>query len=174
MQKIKIYDQYQKYGVAEYYKQFSNQYQNPHHAKIESIFIKYLFKLISRKTCILDIACGEGLITRLVNHYNQNYNIDGTDPFFNNQYTKFNYSFEDIALGKMNNYKYDLVICCYAFHLIDHTWKYDFLSQLALITNKFIIITPSKKMNLNHPSWKSILEIREEKITLIILENVSQ
>jgi hypothetical protein len=174
MQKIKIYDQYQKYGVKDYYKLFSNQYQNPHEVKIDFIFKKYLVDLISRNTTILDIACGDGLITRLVNHYNQNYNIEGTDPYFSNKYTRFNYSFEDIALGKMNNYHYDLVTCCYAFHLIDNTWKYDFLSQLALITDKFIIITPSKKINFNHPLWKFITEIREEKITLIVLENVSQ
>jgi len=163
---LKIYNQYQKYGVKDYYQNFSEQYFNPHQDRIKSIYIKHIKDIISRNTTILDIACGDGLISRLVNQYNQNNNVTGTDPYFTNQYTKFNFSFEDIALGKLNGYKYDLVTCCYAFHLIDNTWKYNFLTELASITSQFIIISPSKKITIDHPLWTVIEEIREDKITL--------
>jgi 2-polyprenyl-3-methyl-5-hydroxy-6-metoxy-1,4-benzoquinol methylase len=166
---LKIYNQYQTHGVKDYYQQFSNKYFNPHQDRIKTIYIKYIKDMISRNTTILDIACGDGLISRLVDHYNQNHNVDGTDPYFTNQYTKFNFSFEDIALGKLNNCKYDLVICCYAFHLIDKTWKYDFLTELASITTTFVIITPSKKITIDHPLWTVIEEIRDDKITVIKL-----
>ena len=168
---LKVYDMYQKHGVDDYYKKYSNDYYNPHQDKIKDLFIKHLQPLISRNDTILDIACGDGLISRIVNEYcycNLN-NIDGTDPFFNNMYVKMKLSFEDIAMGKLNK-KYSIVICCYAFHLIKDSWKYDFLTQLALVTDTFIIITPSKKISINHDNWKIIKEIREDKVSLIIIK----
>jgi hypothetical protein len=78
-------------------------------------------------------------------------------------------SFEDIALGKLEK-EYDVITCCYAFHLINDNWKYNFLSQLARMTKKFIIISPSKKITINNPLWKITKEIREDKVTIIILE----
>jgi SAM-dependent methyltransferase len=168
---LKVYDMYQKHGVTNYYKKYSNDYYNPHQDKIKDLFIKHLQPLISRNDTILDIACGNGLISRIVNEYcNYDYNnIDGTDPFFDNMYVTMKLSFEDIAMGKLNK-KYDIVICCYAFHLIKDSWKYDFLTQLALVTDTFIIITPSKKITINHDDWKIVKELREDKVTLMILK----
>jgi hypothetical protein len=172
---LKVYDEYKKYGIAEYYKNYSKDYYNPHHVQIKDIYLKYILNLISRNDNILDIACGDGLITRLINTYSHNYNIDGLDPYFDNIYTKFHYSFEDIAKGALNNIekKYNIGICCYAFHLINESWKYDFLSNLSLKISKFIIITPSKKIKIKHPLWKITNEIRDNKITVIILETFS-
>ena len=168
---LKIYNQYQKYGVENYYKTFSSAYTNPHEDKITMIYNKYIKKLINIDDKILDIACGDGLICRLVNCYNNNFNIDGCDPFFNNKYCKLNLSFEDISKGKLIN-EYDVAICCYAFHLMENKWRYDFLTNLAQITDKFIIITPSKKIIISHPLWSVFEYIREDKITIIILEKI--
>jgi 2-polyprenyl-3-methyl-5-hydroxy-6-metoxy-1,4-benzoquinol methylase len=168
---LKVYDMYQKHGVDDYYKKYSNDYYNPHQDKIKDLFRKHLQSLISRNDTILDIACGDGLISKIVNEYcycDYN-NIDGTDPFFNNMYATMKLSFEDIAMGKLNK-NYNIVICCYAFHLIKDSWKYDFLTQLALVTDTFIIITPSKKITINHNDWKIMKEIREDKISLIIIK----
>jgi hypothetical protein len=44
------------------------------------------------------------------------------------------------------------------------------MSQLAMITKRFIIITPSKKIKIIHPLWNIIKEIREDKVTIIILD----
>ena len=174
---LKVYDEYKKYGITEYYKNYSKDYYNPHHIQIKDVFLKYITNIISRNDIILDIACGDGLITRLINNYNHNYNVEGSDPYFDNIYTNFHYSFEDIAKGCLNTNgnekKYDIGICCYAFHLINESWKYDFLSNLSLKVSKFIIITPSKKIKINHPLWKITNEIRENKITIIILETFS-
>ena len=49
---------------------------------------------------------------------------------------------------------------------------YDFMTQLSMKTSRFIIITPSKKININHPLWKTSKIIREDKVTLIILDVV--
>lgn len=116
---------------------------------------------------ILDIACGNGLVTNLFNNYKK-IKIDGLDPYFKNKYIKYNYSFQDIALGYLTE-KYDICICCYGFHLLDKSWYYHFFNSLALITNYFIIITPSKKIIINHHKWNTIKIIRDLKITIIIL-----
>jgi 2-polyprenyl-3-methyl-5-hydroxy-6-metoxy-1,4-benzoquinol methylase len=164
-----IYDQYKKYGVENYYKQFSKQYKNPHEQQIREIYIKHISCFIDRNTKILDIACGEGLIAKLVNIHNNNYNIYGTDPFFNNSYCHYNYSFSDIALGRLTE-NYDMAICCYAYHLLEHSWQYSFLDSLAEIAKTFIIISPSKKIRINHPKWKITKEFRIDKICIIILD----
>jgi hypothetical protein len=97
---LKIYQQYQIYGVEEYYKNFSCNYFNPHEEKIEQIYMKHIKDLIKSNDNIIDIACGDGLISRLVHKYNNNYKIVGCDPHFNNEYCKLNLSFEDIAKGR--------------------------------------------------------------------------
>ncbi len=172
---LKVYDMYQKHGVEEYYMKHSTDYYNPHQDKIKDLFIKHLQPLISRKDTILDIACGDDMISRMVHEQcKTSYNmIDGTDPFFDNMYVTMKLSFEDIAMGKLKK-KYDIMICCYAFHLIKDSWKYDFLTQLALLTDTFIIITPSKKIKINHDDWKIVKELREDKISLIIIKTIKK
>jgi hypothetical protein len=168
---LKIYNEYQKYGVENYYKKFSNEYINPHEDKITNIYNKHIKELINKADKIIDIACGDGLICRLVNQYNNNFNIEGCDPYFNNKYCKLNLSFEDISKGKLLN-EYNVGICCYAYHLISSELRYDFLTNLALLLDKFIIITPSKKIIINHPLWNVSKVIREDKITIIILNKI--
>ena len=172
---LKIYNEYQKYGVKQYYEVHSNEYYNPHEHKINSVYQKYLVKIISNNDTILDIACGNGLIAKLIQKYNNNYNTIGIDPYFNNYYVHMKLSFEDIARGELNkiNKSFNITICSYAFHLIDQHLIYDFLSNLSLITNKFIIITPSKKIKISHLLWKKYKEIRDDKITIIILEKIN-
>ncbi len=169
---LKIYNEYQKYGIEKYYKIYSKDYYNPHEEKIKSLYMKHILNIINKNDKIVDIACGDGIITRLINEYNNNKNVDGIDPYFNNKYTHMKLSFEDIAKGELNKYDkmYNVAICSYAFHLMDKKIIYDFMSQLSMKTSKFIIITPSKKININHPLWKINKEIREDKITLIVLD----
>jgi hypothetical protein len=82
-----------------------------------------------------------------------------------------NLSFMDIAKGLLTR-KYDIAICCYAYHLMEDGLRYDFLSCLALSAKKFIILSPSKKINIRHPMWTVIKELRIDKITLIISEAI--
>lgn len=169
---LKIYNEYQKHGIDNYYKTHSKDYYNPHEEKIKYIYIKHILNIITKYDKIVDIACGDGMITRIINKYNNNKNVDGIDPYFNNEYTQMKLSFEDIAKGELNKYDkiYNIAICSYAFHLMDKKLIYDFMSQLSMITKRFIIITPSKKINIKHPLWNIIKEIREDKVTIIILD----
>ena len=166
-----IYNNYQKYGVDNYYKNYSNTYKNPHEEKIVEIYLKYITQMINEKNKILDIACGEGLITKLINKYNNNYSVIGTDPYFTNSYCQYNYSFQDIALGKITN-EYDIAICCYAYHLLERSWQHSFLNALSEIVDTFIILSPGKKIKFNHLKWKLVKECRENKITLLIYKRI--
>ena len=62
----------------------------------------------------------------------------------------------------------------YAFHLINPQWMFNFLDGLANITNTFVIITPSKKITINHPYWRIFKEMRIEKVTLMVLKTNHQ
>ena len=143
---MKIYDNYKLYGVENYYKNFAKEYYNPHSNKIKQLFNKYIVQFIENDSKILDLASGNGLIKLLVN------NAKTCDPFFNADYS---FSFEDITKGFFTDF-FDIIICCYAYHLLDEKWRYDFLTQLSLISNKFIIISPSKQIKIKHPLWKII------------------
>jgi 2-polyprenyl-3-methyl-5-hydroxy-6-metoxy-1,4-benzoquinol methylase len=171
---LKIYQEYQRHGIDNYYRLYSNDYYNPHEEKIEKIYVKYIKDIIKETDKIIDIACGNGLISKLIYKYNKNKNISGCDPYFNNEYTQLHLSFEEIAIGKLNSYnkRYNIGFCSYAFHLLEQSYYYDFLTQLSLIVDKFIIITPSKKVNINHFMWNIETYIREDKITLIILTKI--
>lgn len=168
---LKIYNEYQKYGVAEYYKTHSTQYTNPHEEKIKNIYLKYIRKYIIDSKKILDIACGSGLISEIISEYDNHLIVKGCDPYFDNKYCHYNYSFEDIVKGELSE-SFDIGICCYAYHLMKYELQYDFLTNIAYLLNKFIIISPSKKIIINHPLWKINNHIREDKITIIILEKL--
>lgn len=166
---LKIHSEYKTHGVENFYKKYSDIYSNPHEEKIAIIYKKYISNLIKKSDTILDIACGDGLISRLVLKYNGNNKVEGIDPFFTNKYVNYKMDFKDIICGKINKF-YNISICSYAFHLIQKNMIYDFLTQLSLCCDKFIIISPSKKINISHPFWNNIKMVREDKITLIIME----
>lgn len=166
---LKIHSEYKTHGVENFYKKYSDIYSNPHEKQIEIIYEKYIKNIIKKSDTILDIACGDGLISRLVLKCNGNNNVEGIDPFFTNKYVNYKMDFKDIVCGKINKF-YNIAICSYAFHLIRKDMIYDFISQMALLCDKFIIISPSKKININHPNWNNIKIVRENKITLIVLE----
>ena len=68
MSGLKIYNEYKKYGVDEYYLKFSKSYSNPHEERIARIYLEHIEPLIKKEHKILDIATGEGLMCRLVNN----------------------------------------------------------------------------------------------------------
>lgn len=167
---MQIYSEYKIHGVDNFYKKFSKLYKNPHEEKINNIYKKYIKQHIEKNDRILDIACGDGLMSRLIMNYNQNNNVDGLDPYFSNEYVKYKMNFKDIVKGKLNNKIYNVCICSYAFHLIPKEMIYDFLTQLSFISSKLIIISPSKKIKFYNELWFPIKLVREDKITVIILE----
>lgn len=166
---LRVYDAYSSYGVDKYYEQFAHSYYNPHEQKIIQILDNCVKKYLSENTTFLDFACGDGLISRYIKNNFNNVTVEGSDPYFVNEHQTYNFSFDDIIHGKATKF-FDVVICCYAYHLLDLNKRHDFLTQLSLITNKFIIISPSKKINIDHELWDVIENIRIDKVTIIIIQ----
>lgn len=174
---------YDKYGVKHTYQLLVNTYVNPHQNLITQLFIKYLAKYIKHNSNILDLAAGDGLITKILFNYFSDYylSIDGIDAYLSDLYTSntgikcMNLSFEDIALGKLNiSKKYDIIICSYAYHLLNKSWIYNFLLEMTFLTKIFIIISPTKNIYINHPYWQTIFHIRENHVDIFVLKSINQ
>jgi len=144
---------YEKYGVDTYYKNHSKEYENPHKKEIIDIIKNIEIKHTDK---ILDLSCGDGLITETLLELGYN-NIKGCDPYMCDIYKKktkkecYNYDFIDIINNKMTE-QFDIVICSFALHLCDEKNLFSLINQLKYFNNikKLYIITPHKKPNLNN------------------------
>lgn len=153
---------YSKMGVENFYKEYGNKYENPH-----SEIINQLLKDINVGDSILDLCCGSGEVTK--NFMNKN--IIGCDPYTYNLYEKntgkkaLKFTFKEIALGSLEGFKFDTIICSFAMHLCEQSMLNQVLFQLTQISKKLIIITPHKKPEINN-FWKLEKEIILNKVRL--------
>lgn len=153
---MSIHQEYAKYGVDNYYKFYGDTYQNHHYEQITKLLIKNIPLIINNKnTKILDLCCGDGLVTSVLTHLNYN-NICGCDPYLDKKYSSstnkycYNYNFIDIINGKLDD-EFNVVICSFAMHLCDKNNLFCLISQLQYNSNmeKLIIVTPHKNPDLN-------------------------
>ncbi len=150
MEQEGIRNMYSQLGVETYYKEYGNDYNNPH-AEI----INKLLSDVDAGETILDLCCGSGEVTKNF----PDKEIMGCDPFTFELYKKetgrpvLTFSFKDIALGALSSYRFDTVICSFALHLCDTSLLNTVLFQLAMISNKLIILTPHKRPAINM-YWK--------------------
>ena len=137
-----IRNMYSELGVDEFYKEFGNEYKNPH-----SEIIKKLLADVEVGDRVLDLCCGSGEVTRCFPEKD----VIGCDPYTHKLYSKLTgrevltYSFKDIALGALADYSFDTVICSFALHLCEDSMLNPVLYQLASISDKLIILTPHKR-----------------------------
>ena len=177
---MSITEQYNLHGIKDYYIINGMYYVNPHEHQLilnlPSIIKKWFPKLLS----VIDLACGSGEITLILNKIYDNINIVGIDPYTYDNYNKrtgkncIKLSFEEIStLSASNNISillnnlctnYDVIICSYALHLIDKSWLPSLLYQLSTITKYLIIISPHKRPIIDiKTGWKLIEEIRPKE-----------
>jgi len=146
---MSIRKEYEKYGVEKYYKNFGNNYVNPHFNKLNEGIIKIWKEWNLPNKNILDLACGSGEISLIISKLNCK-NIIGCDPFtcdnyFNNTKNKtLRYSFDDITAGKLTT-KFKIIVCSYAMHLIETSKLPNLLFALSSISNLLLIVSPHKK-----------------------------
>lgn len=151
-----IRNMYKNIGIDNFYKEYGNDYKNPH-AEI----INHLLKNVDVGENILDLCCGSGEVTK--NFLDKN--IIGCDPYTYELYKKntnkkiLTYNFKDIAMGSLSSYKFDTIICSFALHLCEESMLNLILYQLAYISEKLIIITPHKR-----PEVKNYWELKKEII----------
>ena len=162
-----IRNNYEKFGVDNYYKNNADTYKNPHIETIESLVGEIANDLKGLK--ILDLCCGSGEITNIL----RDENIVGLDPYTFEVYEKrtgkycYPFSFKDIAVGKLTE-KFDAIICSFGLHLCEKSLLRTVLWQLSVIAETLIIITPNKNPNCGNSEWILLSEKITDRVRLRI------
>lgn len=155
---MKIRDEYNKVGIAEFYKVKSEAYMNPHQKLVEDCL---LYHWDNKYETVLDMACGDGLVTKYLKNKNliSKGNILGCDAYMYERYEKetkekcLKYTFEDISKGIFDIPKVDIIIMSYAIDLVEKTYLNTFLYGLSTISEKLLIIRPNKHV-IPEVYWK--------------------
>jgi hypothetical protein len=100
-------------------------------------------------------------------------NITGSDPFTYLAYKECigkeaeTFTFEDIGEGKLSARKYDIIICCYALHLVENSWLFSVCEEMSHIAKHLIVITPHKRPIITPATgWEIHSEILEDKVRM--------
>jgi len=141
-----IREAYETLGVEGFYKQHGSSYTNPHEASIKEVLDASISFWNPDLTNVLDLACGDGVITRNLKATN----VVGIDPYTNEAYLSktgkqaLTYTFDDISNGAISDHRYSLIICSYALHLVEQSKLRKLEYMLALISKYMLIISPHK------------------------------
>jgi len=152
IQKDSIRENYEKFGVENYYKNYASTYINPHINIIEKLVDEIILDLRGRK--LLDLCCGTGAVTNILSDED----IKGLDPYTFRVYTErtnrycYPFSFKDIAMGKLTE-NFDIIICSFGLHLCEKSLLPTLLWQLSKISETLIIITPNKNPDCSKSVW---------------------
>lgn len=156
---------YNEQGVDGYYSNNTETYKNPHSIfAIECLNNQWLFDFKS----VIDLACGDGLISKHLTHNNMADTIIGCDKFMHSRYEKetgnkcLKLSFEDIANFKDELPKTDIIVISYAIDLIPKSYLQQFLFALSLSSNYLLVIRPNKH-SINSPYWNEVKYFKSGK-----------
>lgn len=173
-----IRSKYQKYGVKNFYQFNFDQYKNPHEPIIKKTmdYINDNWDINLNKT--LDLACGTGIISKslLTLGYKD---IDACDAYSCEYYQKETnrkckiVSFDDIINGKLDNKKYDTIVCCFALHLLEESKLPIFLYKLTQISKQLLILSPHKRPEIREEfGWSLQNEIVIDKVRTRLFNNI--
>ncbi len=165
-----IRHRYEQHGVEGYYSQFGAEYQNPHEPVIREVLRAAVERWRLDLTRALDLACGSGEVTLALRELGGR-EIDGVDPHTGEAYLARtgqqveSLSFEQIAAGALAGRSYSLIVCSFAMHLIDVSWLPALLSQLGMISDRLLILTPHKRPEIKAEwGWRLEDELVIERV----------
>ena len=153
---------YEKHGARAYYEQYGAEYVNPHEPVIREALGEAVARWRPELSRVLDLACGSGEATLALAALGAG-EIEGMDPYTGAAYLARTgraaeaWSFEQIAAGALAGRQYSLIVCSFAMHLIDASWLPGLLRQLALLSDRLLILTPHKRPEIR-PAWGWRLE----------------
>lgn len=177
MNQSSVTEQYRDIGVNQYYSQFSETYENPH----EKFVVKCLESTFNPEwKSVLDLACGNGLVSKWV-HRNHNANlIVGCDKFMSERYKKetgfdcYDLTFEEMTQDVTSIQKqFDVVICSYAIDLLDKSYIGALAWQLATIAKNVILIRPNNHVLDIHGCWHLEALIKHGKSRATVYSNIT-
>jgi len=160
---MKIRCEYEAHGTAkQFYKTCGADYRNPQEHDIRRL-LQQIYKDDAWEMSfenVLDLACGSGEISLMLQDLDDKSVVQGMDPYTWEAYEKRvgkpceRHSFEDIASGLVegDNRCYSTIICCFALHLLDESWLPALLAQLQYWTKTLLILTPHKRPHFK-PHW---------------------
>lgn len=144
-----IRQKYQDFGVDNFYKNYANEYINPHEPIIKKSLIYINDNWNIDFSNVLDLAAGSGEVTKTLMELGYD-NIEGLDPYTYKLYEertgKFCHrmSFDDIMKGNLQK-NYSCIICSFALHLADVSKLPMIIWNISQMTKNFIILSPHKK-----------------------------
>ena len=148
---------YERHGVQAFYRQFGDQYRNPHEPAIHEALRLAIERWDVDLGHVLDLACGSGEVTLALRGLGHTA-VEGIDPYTHKAYTERTgsmaeaYTFEQIAAGALAGRSYSTIICSFALHLLDASRLPALAYQLSLIADALLILTPHKRPRLK-PEW---------------------
>lgn len=172
-----VTDQYRSIGVTQYYSEFSERYENPH----EHFVVKCLESSFKKEwLSVLDLACGNGLVSKWIKINQNSTKIVGCDKFMAERYKKetgfdcYDFTFEEIACGvKSLNEKFDVIICSYAIDLLDDSYINTLAWQLATIAKNLVFIRPNNHVLNVNGCWKLENMFKHGKSRASVYRNIS-
>lgn len=142
-----IFQGYRELGVDNFYALNSHSYQNPHENDIK-VCLSALFDF--SRTSFVDLACGEGLVTKYLLSKNPSLDCYGVDKYLSKRYEEetgkpcFSFSFEQIADLKCNLEQKQTLVISYALDLIKPSYLNKFLYACAYTGfSDMLIIRPN-------------------------------
>ena len=190
-----------KDGAETHYKAAGADYRNPHEAAVvkalgEGLATWGLVKTartradaaagvapLKADSPILDLAAGSGEITLALQAVGFRA-ITGCDPFTGDAYEARvgkraeAWSFQDIGNGVLSDdAHFALCVCSYALHLVEPSWMFAVLSELARTCDYLMIISPHKKPEI--PAgvpWQLLPpgELRVDRIHVRLLRSLAR
>lgn len=172
---ISVRNEYQKLGVDNYYSLNGNNYENPH-----AQFIQLCIKKVWQKKWknVIDFACGNGLITKIIKQTFEIEQVQGFDKFLHQRYSvetgekSYNYSFEDIANFDKTIPTSDVIICSYAIDLVDKNYLSKLLYAFTQSSSYLVLIRPNNH-EIEHFGWKLIQKEKFHKSRVTVYKNVN-
>jgi 2-polyprenyl-3-methyl-5-hydroxy-6-metoxy-1,4-benzoquinol methylase len=141
-----ISDGYRSEGVGKFYENHSQEYANPH-----ALYVEQCLNFCSFQSgeSILDLGCGDGLITKILKQRGPYYLI-GLDKYMAQRYRDetgficYEASFEEVAMkGLPTDEHFDTVICSYMVDIIPESYRHNFFWNVAAQTNRLMVIRPN-------------------------------
>lgn len=157
---------YERIGVEAFYSS-TLQYKNPHAGEVEALLRKNHLQL--PLTNVLDLACGNGLVTNSLQILGYS-EIIGIDQYMNAEYSSrtgrqsYRMSFKDIVNDGLP-YDFSCIICSFALHLCPYSMLPDLLWRLSERSNTLVVISPSKFPIIGKPVVEDVyLTARNKRI----------
>ncbi len=144
-----IRSEYEAHGADAYYRQFGDEYRNPHEAVVRKLLKIAVTRWKLDLSNVLDLAAGSGEATLALRDLGAM--VSGIDPYTSDAFAARTgqvaerFTFADVAAGALVGRRYTLIVCSFGLHLCEPSRLPGMAQQLALVGERLLIVTPHKR-----------------------------